>query len=361
MKAISLLLLVVVFMGCDSTPKKKVIEEVNLVGTVGLDQPEKLSDWGLFSKPLKELSPAAGVLPYDLNSPLFSDYAQKARFVKIPDGAMAIYDSMEVMNFPVGTILIKNFYYANDLRKPDGERRIIETRLLIHESQGWNALTYVWNDEQSEAFLEIAGKTVPVSWTDESGILKRVNYSVPNLVQCKSCHERSGQMAPIGPSARQLNRDYAYEAVRMNQLDHWAEAGILSGLPDTHHRPKLPVWDDERTGALDLRARAWLETNCAHCHRAEGPAKNTGLYLTYTETDSYKLGINKPPVAAGRGSGGLTYGIVPGQPDQSILVHRIESLDPGVMMPEVGRKMRHEEGIELIRQWITQMEAARHL
>ncbi|WP_421896516.1 SO2930 family diheme c-type cytochrome [Marinoscillum sp.] len=361
MKSVSLLLLILVVLGCENRRKKPVIEEVNLVGTVGLDQPERLSEWGLFMQPLKELSPGLGVVPYDLNAPLFSDYAQKARFVKVPDGTRATYDSSEVMSFPVETILIKNFYYANDLRESVGERRIIETRLLIHEPQGWNALTYVWNEEQTEALLEIAGKTVPMSWTDEAGVLKRVNYSVPNLVQCKSCHERSGQMSPIGPTARQLNQDYTYEAGVENQLDHWEEAGLLSGLPGGDHRPKLPVWDDERTGTLDLRARAWLETNCAHCHRAEGPAKNTGLYLTYNEIDQYKLGINKPPVAAGRGSGGLTYGIVPGKPDQSILVHRIESLDPGVMMPEVGRKMRDEEGISLIREWIAQMDGGRQL
>src|SRR5690606_5381795 len=96
--------------------------------------------------------------------------------------------------------------------------------------------------------------------------------------------------------------------------------------------------------------------NCAHCHRAEGPARNTGLYLTFAEGDPYKLGVRKPPVAAGRGSGGLKYGIVPGEPEESILMHRIESLDPGVMMPEVGRKMRHEEGIALVRDWIKAME-----
>lgn len=353
----SVLLLGLVLFGCrQQSGKPVIIEEVSLEGTTSLDVPEKLSDWHLFEQPLKALRPAPGILPYDLNTPLFSDYAMKARFVKIPPGERATYDATEVMDFPKQTILIKNFYYPDDFSKPEGARRIIETRLLIHKEEEWSALTYVWNDEQTEAFLEIAGRSVPVTWTDQQGKLQRVNYSVPNLVQCKSCHEKSGKLMPIGPTARQLNKSHAYEDGKANQLQRWEARGLLYALPPEEDWPVVPVWNDEATGTLGQRARAWLEINCAHCHRSEGPAKNTGLYLTYSETDRYKLGINKPPVAAGRGSGGLKYGIVPGKPDESILMHRIESLDPGVMMPEVGRKMRDEDGIELVRTWILEME-----
>lgn len=346
-----------VFLSCSrSKQPPREMEEVSLPGTTQLDVPDKLSEWKLFQEPLAGLNPTPGVVPYELNTPLFSDYARKARFVRIPADSSADYHASEVMDFPVGTVLIKNFYYPNDFRQPEGERFIIETRLLIHEVQGWKALTYVWNEQQNEAHLEIAGRSVPVSWSDKKGVLRNVNYAVPNLAQCKSCHDQSGQMLPIGPSARQLNRPFTYQTVHKNQLDHWAAEGLLTGLVDADQRPKLPVWDEVGSASLAKRARAWLEINCAHCHRAEGPAKNSGLYLTYAEKDRYKLGIMKPPVAAGRGSGGLKYGIVPGKPDESILVHRITSLDPGVMMPEVGRKLRHEEGIDLIRQWITEME-----
>ncbi|MEQ8473547.1 MAG: SO2930 family diheme c-type cytochrome [Marinoscillum sp.] len=342
--------------GCDQVKKKPVLEEVSLVGSAKLDVPDSLSKWRLFKDPLHNLEPESGVVPYDINSPLFSDYALKARFIKILAGATATYHPTEVFDFPLGTILIKNFYYQSDLSVSHSKRRVIETRLLISEKQGWNALTYVWNDEQTEATLEIAGKTVPVSWKDENGVLQNVNYSVPNLVQCKSCHERSSTMSLIGPSARQLNKQYGYSDNLMNQLEHWEELGILAALPPVDSIPKMAQWDNPGSGTLDSRARGWLEINCAHCHRAEGPAKNTGLYLLASEKDKYRLGINKPPVAAGRGSGGLKYGIVPGEPNESILVHRIESLDPGVMMPEVGRKLVHQEGVALIREWIAQMQ-----
>lgn len=336
--------------------KPVVVEEVKLSSSQSLAAPERLSEWGLFQEPMANLTPASDLLSYDLNTPLFSDYSHKLRFVKLPEGTSATYHPTEVMNFPLGAILIKNFYYPADFQKPEGDRRLLETRLLISKEEEWEALTYVWNEEQTEAFLEIAGRSIPVTWKDEKGVLQNVNYSVPNLVQCKSCHEKSGKLVPIGPTARQLNRSMVYKDGPANQLEKWKTTGLLAQLPPAKEWPVLPVWNDPTTADLASRARAWLEINCAHCHRAEGPAKNTGLYLTYEETDQYKLGVNKPPVAAGRGSGGLKYSIVPGRPEESILVHRIESLDPGVMMPEVGRKLRHEEGIELVRAWVAEMK-----
>ncbi len=353
---LGLLLLAVFIASCAPKQKKFQIEEVSLAGISDkLEYPELLSDWDFFEEPMNSLIPLKGIYPYDLNTPLFTDYASKLRFIKLPDNAEADYHPSDVMNFPKGTILIKNFLYLNDVREPADGRRLVETRLLINKSDGWVALTYVWNESQTDAHLEIAGRMVPVSWTDQSGLLKKVNYSVPNLAQCKNCHELSGKLSPIGPSARQLNRGYDYHTGFINQLDYWEKNGLLKGLPALANRPQLPVWNDPKTGTLAERSRAWLEINCAHCHREEGPAKNTGLYLTYAERDPYKLGINKPPVAAGRGSGGLKYAIVPGQPESSILLHRINSLDPGVMMPELGRKMRQDESVELIREWISSM------
>ena len=355
----NLIVLFVVFglmlSSCSKQQKPLEIEEVSLVGSAKLDVPERLSEWGLFDEPLAKLIPKKGVIPYELNSPLFTDYSLKKRFIKLPEYTSATYVANEVFDFPEGTILIKNFYYQKDLSMDESESQIIETRLLINEGKSWNAWTYVWNEDQSDADFEIAGRNVPVSWKNEEGVIKNVNYSVPNLVQCKSCHELSGTMTPIGPSARQLNGDLHYESGIKNQLIFWSENGMLDSLPSLPTVQKLARWDDPNSGTLDDRARAWLEINCAHCHRPEGPAKNTGLHLQASVTDNYRLGVNKPPIAAGRGSGGMKYSIVAGKPDESILLHRISSLDPGVMMPELGRKMIHDEGIELIRKWIAEM------
>lgn len=315
----------------------------------------KLTEYGFFTGALKELNPAQGVVPYKLNSALFSDYAFKARFVKIPSGAKAVYTPDEVLNFPVGTVLIKNFYYPADFRKPTENIRILETRLLILEETEWKTLPYIWNEEQTEAYLDVAGKSIPVTWTHYNGELKSISYSVPNMNQCKGCHLRGDKVMPIGPSARQLNGDMTYEHESQNQLIHWQEAGSIDQLPTLDKVAKLASYEDEKT-SIELRARAWLEINCAHCHRADGPAKTSGLHLLASITDKRVLGIGKAPVAAGKGSGGRLYSIVPGKPDESILQFRIESTHPGIMMPELGRQLTHEEGVALVRQWITEME-----
>ena len=316
---------------------------------------EKLSDYNFFVGQLSDLAAAADVHPYRLNSPLFSDYAHKARFIKIPEGKSAHYHPTEVMEFPIGTILIKNFYYPSDFSKPKGERRILETRLLLHEEAGWKALPYVWNDEQTDAFLEIAGATKSVSWRDTDGKTQEINYSVPNMNQCRSCHLKDNKIMPIGPSARQLNGDYSYtEDGQMNQLEYWHSHQLLSSLPK-ENLPKLVNYENESVPLAD-RARAYLEINCGHCHRPDGPAKNSALHLMASVDNPAAWGVGKTPIAAGKGSGGLKYDIVPGEADQSILAYRMEATDPGIMMPELGRKMVHREGVELVKQWINEME-----
>ena len=316
---------------------------------------EKLSDYDFFEGELADLNPNESVHPYQLNSSLFSDYAHKARFVKLPEGKTADYHPTEVMEFPVGSILIKNFYYPDDFSEPNGARRILETRLLIHEEEGWKALPYVWNDEQTEAFLEVAGATKSVSWRDAKGTTQKINYSIPNMNQCRSCHLKDGEIMPIGPSARQLNGKYVYgQKGEMNQLKYWQSHGLLSNLPEGD-LPKLVNYENENAPLAD-RARAYLEINCGHCHRPEGPAKNSALHLMASVDNPAAWGVGKTPIAAGKGSGGLKYDIVKGNAEESILTYRMESTDPGIMMPELGRKMVHKEGLALVKQWINEME-----
>jgi uncharacterized repeat protein (TIGR03806 family) len=344
--------LLVFIMACSTESNKRSyeVEEVSLGNSAKLDVPERLSEWNLFKGKMSDLVPVDYALQYDLNTPLFTDYAYKSRFIVLPKDSRMQYNETEVFGFPDSTILVKTFYYPSDFRNESSQKDIIETRLLVKEKIGWNAWTYVWNEDQTDAILTITGKDRPVSWIDKQGELKQVSYSVPNLVQCKSCHEKSGRMTPIGPKARNLNRPT--ESIENNLLVKWAKLKKLDQMPSIEDVPMVPVWEEEESGTLAERARAWLDVNCAHCHSKEGPAKNSGLYLTYNENDPYKLGINKPPVAAGSGSKGLRYAIFPGSPEKSILYQRIISLDPGVMMPELGRKTNHEEGIAVVKAWI---------
>ena len=314
--------------------------------------PEKLSDFALFKGHLQDQIPAEDVLPYALNSPLFSDFAHKLRFIKMPKGTQVNFNPDSVLQFPVGTIIAKTFYYKNDERAEAKGRRLMETRILIHEAKGWKALPYIWNKEQNEATLEVAGGGDLVSWIDDQGKKQSFEYVVPNMNQCKGCHERQGIMTPIGPSARQLNGEFIYEdGAHENQLAHWAQKNALVNLPKLSDVPKIPSYSD-LNASLDLRAKAYLDINCAHCHNPVGPAQSSGLFLHWNNPNKTSYGFMKTPVAAGRGSGNLSYDIVPGKPEESILAYRMHSLDPGIMMPELGRRLSHKEGVDLIKNWI---------
>src|SRR5262249_6384791 len=155
-------------------------------------------------------------------------------------------------------------------------RRLIETRLLIHKPEGWIGLPYIWNDEQTEATLKVAGGTREVSWIHTDGREKKINYIIPNVNQCIGCHENDKGMRPIGPKARYLNRDLEYSDGSENQLARWAKLGLLHGAPAPEKAPRLPVWNDPSTGNVEERAMAWLESNCAHCHNPAGPARTSG-------------------------------------------------------------------------------------
>lgn len=351
------ILCVTLYFSCsNSTQEKTAIPEngVSAAASFGL---EKLSEYGFFKGVMADLSPVDGILPYDLNTPLFSDYAHKARFVKVPQGQKAVYNPTNEFEFPVGTVLIKNFFYPNDFRDASKGRKIMETRLLIHEEAGWKALPYIWNEEQTEAVLEITGGRKDISWIHSDGSTKTVNYLVPNVNQCKGCHVRGDKMSPIGPSARQLNRDYIFAEGKANQLTKWRDAGILDALPENlADCPRVPDWENPTDGTTEQRARAYIDVNCAHCHSATGPANTSGLLLNIHETNPTHYGVYKTPVAAGRGSGNSLYSITPGKPDESILVYRMKSTDPGVMMPELGRKLVHEEGVKVVEEWIKGMK-----
>lgn len=335
---------------------------VNMDAIGAKTPPVKLSAYGFFDDPQTQ-SPAAGVVPYDLITPLFTDYAQKRRFLYVPEGKQISYDATQVFTFPEGSALIKTFAYPMKAKDANTSLRLIETRLLIRKPQGWAAYPYVWNEAGTDATLKRAGKRIPLTIPLSNGETAAINYQVPNVNQCKGCHVQATQggakaVGPIGPKARNLNHAFTYPQGSKNQLTFWQELGWLKGAPAAGQAPRVPRWDDPDAGSLNDRARAYLDVNCGHCHQAGGPAATSGLMLDWGERNPAKLGFYKRPVAAGRGSAGLEFSVVPGAPDKSILAHRMASTDPGVMMPELGRTLAHREGVNLIRQWIAAQDPA---
>ena len=310
------------------------------------DPAKRLSEYNFFSNPINQL-PSEQVVPYELITALFSDYTDKHRFVYVPNGMTAAYNDDEVFDFPVGTALIKTFSY----QKTDGTELLLETRLLLHKDNGWDALTYVWDMSKGDAYLALGGKTIDVRNVITPSDSNYIRYRVPNKNQCKECHLKNDAIEPIGPKPRNINKQIVYkDDVKRNQIDHWTAIEILQEKNYSNDR-MVNAFDQNYD--LNLRARSYLDINCGHCHSSEGSASSSGLYLSIDDED---FGIYKKPVAAGRGSGGLSYSIVPGHPDESILLYRMLSNEPDVMMPESGRTLMHDEAIELVSEWITEMK-----
>ncbi len=335
--------------------------------------PPALSDWGVLRVKSEALLLNENVIPYALATPLFSDYALKLRTISLPEGEAAAYHDTEVFDFPVGTIITKTFYYprgARDGAVRQGEPapmvdgimaldgyRLIETRVLAHRADGWVALPYVWNEEQTDATLKRTGDIKPLTLVRAVGREEDFAYLVPNQNQCAGCHATNNTtraLSPIGPKARHLNRPSPV-AAGVNQLDAWKDAGLVAASFETAAAPRNALWTDE-TESLDARARAYLDANCTHCHSSVGPADTSGLNFEPHVALGPALGLCKNPIAAGGGSGGRPFDIVPGAPDQSITLFRMETTDPGAMMPELGRAVTHEEGVDLIAEWIREME-----
>ena len=337
-----------------------------------------LSAYNIFTDSANQI-PNDSFLPYDVITPLFSDYADKHRFIYLPEGTSMTYDADAAFDMPVGAVLVKTFSYPFDARYPEQGRRLVETRLMVHTAKGWAGAAYLWNDEQTDATLKIAGAEVPVDWIDEQGYCRSIKYLVPDMNQCKNCHrDTTGEMNPIGIKARHLNRaapkvDGASRSVPKsshaseipvnlsnnedprhhfpNQLDTWSQTGILKNAPPSSEAPALPAAENSALPIAD-RAMAYFEVNCAHCHNPKGLASHTRLDLRGMQSDPAARGVMKKPTASGNASRGRYFAIVPGNPDASFLVHRMESARPDVRMPPVGRTVPHAEGAELIRAWI---------
>lgn len=334
--------------------------------------PDSLAAWGLIYRDGGSLVWTDASAVYDLTTPLFTDYAHKLRTVHIPQGAQITSDNAGRMRYPVGTVFTKTFYYTKgeapgQVRKVElasiddrgldlSDYRILETRLLVHYDSGWKALVYVWDEAQQEAKRKITGALFPLSLLDGEGGKQAFAYVVPDANQCQSCHAttfNTRRPEPIGPArADFINR--ASPISGSNQLADWQERGWLATRPDNW--PSATDWRDTSKSVED-RARAYLEINCAHCHSETGAGDTSGLWLDRTALGVH-LGLCKPPIAAGQGTGGRRWGIDPGQPDNSILTYRMASRDPGAMMPELGRSLVHDEGLALVRNWISGLDGS---
>jgi uncharacterized repeat protein (TIGR03806 family) len=308
---------------------------VNDTAITASGYPATLAEYGFFTDASAQ-SPAARVTPYRLNTPLWSDGAEKRRFMYLPSGARAKANGEGLLDLPVGAALVKTFTFG-----PKGQERKIETRVLLHRADGWVALPYQWNAGQTEARLALGGARVAV--TTPQGVA--ISYAIPNKNQCKECHGLAGVVTPIGPKARNLTPDWLAAQFKAGRLDRSPAVAV-----------RLPLWEDRARAPVAVVARGYLDANCGHCHNPAGSASNSGLDLRWEQNDPALLGIRKHPVAAGRGAGTNEFDVVPGDPDHSILPYRMASLEGGIAMPELGKSSVHAEGVAAVRAWIAGMK-----
>lgn len=364
-----------------------------------------LSQYNLFADATDPRSGAnEGGILFDLTTPLFSDYAVKYRIAFLPPGAPAQWVEGDAtspnatLGFPAGTVIAKTFAFRDG-----ADEEVVETRLLIHRSgknnaSYWEGMAFVWDKDaeghRTDAHLAVGGGTASVHWNYEDPDPEVTatytgstdGYAIPHANQCGTCHIRDDVQAgdaPIGPKVRLLNRPMDYGAGAENQLQHWIELGLLAGAPaldvnaaaiatnaqrsprynvagDAFSIPVTDQYEQNRLAAMsageidkEVRARAWLESNCAHCHNQNGLAQSTGVFFDAFRKVNVNFGICKRPTTAGSSSGGHEFDIVPGSAADSILSFRVHSVDPGAQMPPIARSVTHDQALAVLDDWIT--------
>ncbi|MFC4634925.1 hypothetical protein ACFO3O_13475 [Dokdonia ponticola] len=326
-------------------------EEENITIDLSSVPFDTLSEYGFFEGDLANLIPNNGVLEYSLINKLFSDYAVKKRFIWMPEGATATYDADDtLLVFPVGTIIIKNFFYDNVL--PENTRRIIETRLLIHTTNGWEFADYIWNETQTEAIYNLDGSNVDIMW-ELNGETRSVNYRIPSEAECQTCHKTGDTSVPIGPRPQNLNRPFTYtDGSTANQLDKWIEEGYLQSVP----ADVIALIDWQDTSApLKERVRSYFEINCAHCHIEEGHCSYRPIRLDYTSSIlDENIGICvEPEEDLGNG---ISHIIRPTNIGRSAMYFRMNTTAEEVRMPLLGRTLIHDEAITLLEEFINDLD-----
>lgn len=316
---------------------------------------ETLSDWRFFEGDLADLQPAEGVFGYQVASPLWSDHARKGRFFRLPEGGKITLTDQDEWGFPKDTIFIKTFFFDQDRRGGGSDPRIVETRLLVHEDDGWASYIYLWNDEQTEATRLKGGADVQLDYVDEDGKPQTQLYLVPDQNTCEDCHLRDDVALVLGPTTMQMNMPVAVDdAGGVNQIDLFAQLGLFDAPPPAG--AELPAFAmPDGDAPLEERARAYLHGNCAHCHRPGGGGGASGLSFLYWEDRPAKFGVCKVPAAAGPGAGGRSVDIWPGDPDRSIIPYRMTTTDPEIKMPELPSLLADDFGAQLVSDWIASL------
>lgn len=308
--------------------------------------PPLLSETGAFAD-VKNLKPSAGLVPYDLIEPFWSDGAAKKRWISPGAGKIAFRGTGE-WTFPKGTVFVKHFEMATDEAHPDRKRRL-ETRLLVLDADGGvYGATYKWRPDNSDADLLATNLSEEITIKTATGERTQTWY-YPSRQDCLTCHTTRAGLV-LGVKTRQLNRDYTYpDGAAENELKAWRERGLFATAPSDQEIaacPKLAAADDTNR-SLEDRARSYLDANCAQCHRPGGtPAYFDARY----DTPLDKQNLIDGNAMLDEGVDGARL-IAPHDIWRSLIYMRAHSVT-GIKMPPLAHNRVDEEGLSVVRQWI---------
>ncbi|MDI9256643.1 MULTISPECIES: hypothetical protein [Flavobacterium] len=315
----------------------------------------KLSDYHFFEGDMKDQIPSLNVVPYEPSSTLFTDYASKKRFIWMPSGTKATYVAdNKILDFPVGTALIKTFYYTTI--QPDNTTKIIETRLMIRHEDGWKFYEYLWNDEQTDADLVsgtdfLNGSSVNITFKKPNNEIINTDYRIPSDAECLACHKINEIPTPIAVKPQNLNRNFTFNNGNKNILQKLVEQGYLQSYPANINST---VDYHDTSQPIALRARSYIDANCAHCHQDDGRCYYRPIRLNFSMTNvdsNAGICLTADEVI----SPTLQKIISPGNFSKSILHYRMSTNDESERMPMLGRSIVHDEGVALIEEWISSM------
>jgi len=291
-----------------------------------------LSEMNLFTGNIAELNISPKAFLYDISTQLHTDYAHKQRVISLPTGTSMEYQGDGLPKFPDGTLIGKTFYYNYDETNLDLGRKIIETRILIKQSNVWHIGNYLWNDDQTDAVLDEDEHIVPVSWINEFGEEMMTNYEVPNYLSCVMCHQNNGDRTPIGPKIRSMN----FNVDGKNQVTEFVNKNYLINAPNPNDIGSLPNWEDTNYSDQE-RTKAYFDMNCAHCH-SPGGFHNTN----YSGNMDFRLetSFEESQIYENRFS----------------IRTRFPSSISNYSMPYIGVTIPHQEAIDLIIPYLESLE-----
>jgi uncharacterized repeat protein (TIGR03806 family) len=320
------------------------------------DPPALLSQTGAFTD-LATLTPSAALVPYTVNSPLWSDGAVKSRWMSVPNdgapfeaGETIDFSSTGAWTFPVGTVFVKHFELPTNDTNPSVRKRL-ETRFLVHASNGaYYGLTYKWRADNSDADLLPGSQNEAVTITTATGTRSQT-WSYPSRQDCMVCHNTSAGSV-LGLRTCQMNGDYAYSEATDNQLRTLHHMGMFSSALEESAIATLPrsVSIHDTTASLELRVRSYLDSNCAHCHRPNGVRANFDARL---ETPLPLQGLIRGDVADTLGISGARL-IMPSDTARSMIRHR-DNLVGTNQMPPLARNVVDTDYISVLNQWINSL------